>query len=219
MDNSRASGVWSTVLNSVFTRTYGSVLTADEIQKRMDYVLENIRSIPAENLFKTLLYSDTTNEVGVLAVDFRLGFIGPNYKDVIANGRSRELDSFDNSELKAIINDNCIALNYYINDAIVSGRTIEFANVFGELNEIMTTVHRPSRDRGWDLHPHVNALRTVNQSVYEVVFEKPSVERRMHRSPAIHSYHGDRVKLFQELKRLYPSGVDAELVANSAFFG
>src|SRR5579872_5238303 len=117
MTTTRTASSWTDFLTMVFQKTYSGILTDKEIQDRVVFIVSNMNSLDVQSLFRTVLYSDTENEIGRLAIDFRLRFITMDYASVIKEGVSRELESdFPERELvRKETEELCSALGLYVN--------------------------------------------------------------------------------------------------------
>lgn len=225
VQNNRIKNSWKDILKRVFEYAYINILTSEEIMERINYVVDNIENIPAINLFKCILYSDTRNEVGKLALDYRIQFIGPNYKNCISTGESFELDTIDFHEkhiLMKEIKELCIALNYSINSEIASGKKIDIVTAIDFLADIINIEHREHIRGVWNLHEDIQHFMSYNQIIYSVVFNQNPLDGKVvskKYSNYIKKQLRTRCMLFERLKIKYPTGIRLSLVSDKNFFG
>ena len=75
-------------ISEIFTKTYGEIISSQQINERMKFLEDNLSNLSPLSIMKTILYSDTDNEIGKLALDFRLRFITSDYQNVITSSES-----------------------------------------------------------------------------------------------------------------------------------
>lgn len=223
--------VWRNIITPLFKRTYGDFLSDDELELRVMYVLNNLHEIEPINLFKCILYSDTKNEVGKLAMDYRIEFIGPNYETAIRTGSSFEIDSFHFHDKHLLINeidDLCMALNVAVNNKITAEVTPminhrdDILSSIEMLADIMETKLREDNALFWNLNRGIQHYMSINQVVYSVTFNQNPFSGSV-MSEGYCKYIKDsfvtRCGLMEQLKRKHKTGIRLELVMNRNFFG
>jgi len=223
--------VWRNIITPLFKRTYGNFLDDEEIEVRIMFILSNLNNIEPINLFKCILYSDTKNEVGKLAMDYRIEFINSNYENVIRTGVSFELDNFHFSDkhlLLTEIEDLCMAINVAINNKITSevlGIQDHRDNLLSSIEmmaDVIDTKLREDNIMFWNLNRGIQHYMTVNQIVYSVIFNQNAFTGDVMNEnycKYIHGSFASRCGLMEQLKRKYKTGVKLELVADKNFFG
>lgn len=225
IQKNKRDDVWRNVLSKIFNSTYSNFLSNDEIEQRIEYIINNMMKITPINLFKCILYSDTKNEIGKLAIDYRLKFISIEYESCIENGNSFEIENIQFDEkhkLENEIQELCIALNISINSEIANGLEMNVMSSVDFLADVITTKHRKISQPLWNLHEGVQHIMSINQIIYSVIFNQNpfngEIINEQYRN-YIKSHFSTRCLLFESLKNKYHSGIKLMYVQNRDFFG
>lgn len=226
MDNSNVEDVWKNILNPLFKKTYGEILNEIEISQRVEFIINELKNIDPKSLYKCVLYSDLDFELGKLAIDYRLGFISPEYQMIIRKGESIEIDSLhgpDGNMLRRKIMDILLLINHAVNLCIVRKEKYNIhrdqetlcsdlsGEVCGSLNPIWLYSEKSM----------MNNLASLNQAFYAAIYnQNPFDGSTVSESTADHikSMSPIRTKLMELLKSKYPSGIQLGIVRNQEFF-
>lgn len=234
----------SNLLLTIFTKTYRHFLTDEEINLRINYIIKKInRNDDVRNIMKTILYSDTTNEIGKLAIDFRLGFISDSYEQYINSGDSYEIDNIfvalndRNNKGKKISQDNynkrikfdeelkgyLIVINYIVNMYIMNEELISFKDAHNELNNVIDHEYIIPFTNGWNLHDKIQHIMSLNQVLFMVVYDiNPFTNKKPNEQykNTIKSNFKYRYELFELIKNKHPMLIDnLNYVLETDFFG
>jgi hypothetical protein len=221
----KRDAVWNAILVQIFTSTYSSALSNEEILCRIDFIIQNLTNINPINLFKCILYSDTTNEVGKLAIDYRLKFILDDYETTIRNGESYEIDNIEFHEkdkLNKEIHELCLALNVLINSKIMGNTQMDIRTCIDHLGDVISVKHRDIVNPTWNLHGGIQHIQSINQIVYCAVFNQNphdgEIVNQKYRD-YIYKHFETRCRLFEKLKEKYHTGIKLSHVQNRSLFG
>lgn len=211
-------------IRSVFETTYRNVLTHEKIEQRIKYIINNFRSIPPISICKTILYSDTRNEMGKLAIDFRLNFITENFENVITHSNSFELDTFE-INLKPEIEEICIVINHFLLKLFLAQNNCPLciSKSYEEMKNQLSVRERENSGTMWNIRNGVISKLSKNQRCFMASY-KIDVDLEIEVSEqtviAIKSEKGykERCKLIDILRIKHPV-IDIELVQDVNFFG
>lgn len=216
---------WRITLEDIFNYTYSLILSKEQIDERINYILNNINTINPEALYNCLLYSDTRYEIGKIAIDYRISFCLNNYKNVIDNGLSFEIDNLITTEKELIMRDikgTKILFNFIMFKKINSDDEIDIENEIKQINnKFIFELHDVDENK---LVPsdHILHLMTRNQFCYSAVFNRnPFSSENLQTNTISHikSTHKIRCDIFEILKRKYINGIDDIYTTNERFFG
>lgn len=216
---------WIKLFTNIFTGTYSNFLTKDEINKRIKFIILNIEEIDSINIYKCILYSNTNNEIGKLAVDYRLEFIGNNYQNIITKGLSYEIDNFvfsDTEKLNKEIKNLCFVILDSVSNYMLSNNEYNFLESLDKLNEILHVKDIKNSRSIIDIHSGIKYLMTNNQISYSCSFNQnpftgePVEEDYKLRVELIYK---SRCDLFKVLRKKYKSGIKLKYVTDRNFFG
>lgn len=222
------SGAYKTfdILNEILSNSYSNVLSEDQINERVNYLHENFSIINPENIMKVLLYSDTENELGKLALDFRLQFIKDDYKNLINNPISIELDNLQGELgqfLRSEVSETCVIYNHFLLECYLSSKKLQIKEVHTLFENHLNVRYRERMPERWDFRDGIMSLTTKNQRAFMGVYGidkdtgdklSESVILAIRNDPS----EGLRCKLFEILKEKYNS-IELDLVNNVNFFG
>lgn len=217
--------VWNKILTHTFTSTYNSILSEEDISIRVQFIISNLMKLKPINIFKSILYSDTSNEIGKLAIDYRLKFISSEYESCIRKGESYEIDNIEFEEKHILTNEIrelCIALNMAINNEIMNGKDMDIRSSIDFLADVISVKHREPQQPTWNLHHGVQHLMSINQIVYSVVFNQNPFDGEIVNEKYqeyIRTHFRTRCLLFEKLHEKYHSGIKLSYVQNRALFG
>ena len=217
--------VFFVVFYTILERSYKKHLKIEELNERAKFMTDNIDVILPENLFKSIIYCDTENEIGKLAVDFRLKFISSEYKEAITSGTSYEIDNLVGvfgDELRAEIKLLCIAVNHWMLKFYLSGETKHIKEHINELEATIQLKIRETIPPTWEVFDGVISRFSPNQRCYMAVYGVdigngrafPEINRNI-----IKTNEYSRCKLFDLLKEKYKDGISLTYVKDKAFFG
>lgn len=222
----RISHIFRLIFKEIFSFTYEEILEEHEILDRINYITSNIDKIEPINIYKCILYSNTANRIGKLAIDYRICFCSNNWKDTVKSGESYEIDNFQkqNSLFSQMLNDELINLNYSIENLILSFKNKEKTNIqdeFVNLTEFaFLTLNR------------VPFGVSINQECYIAVFEDLFYPE--HLADLINCYEdgSDKSHIYNSIKHNHPTvcsffeilkqkykKIDKKYLKYSAFFG
>lgn len=213
------------VLMDIFMKTYSEILIQSEVEKRVDFLISKKDEIPPVVFYKNILFSMTDNELGKLAIDFRIQFVSDNYKNVIETANSYELDNFVFSEsdlLNEEIEQFCIVISSFISNKILGTTNISIEEMFGKLSEVVTISFRRNKGKILNLNNEISHFVSLNQLIFSVVFNQdiytglPVNEKVVEK---VSFEYENRVKLMNKLKEKYKTSISLEKVRNVKFFG
>jgi hypothetical protein len=216
---------WRKVLEETFNYTYSMVLSNDEIQERINFVLSKLNNINPNIIYNCLLYSDTRFEVGKIAIDYRIGFCSPDYVNVVESGISYEIDNLKHPEKELImrdINGVKVLFNLLMFKRINSEDEIDIAEEIEQINKHFRFEIHDEDECKWVPTDHVHHLMTRNQFCYTAVFHQnpfDGMPLSVNVEKSIKNLHFIRCELFELLKNKYPSGINLTYVRNTNFFG
>lgn len=212
-------------LSDLFNFTYGNIISDDEINKRIGFITDHFETLQPLSIFKTILYSDTKNELGKLALDFRMKFISKNYENVIRSGESYEIDNLEDSfgnELRSKIYEECLVINHFLLKIDLLNSKEE---IISHINEFFTFFEKePIKLTGLTLEVigNIGMWMTLNERCYSGVYginfvtmEKLPIEN----ITSIKRINESRFKLFSKLKDIYKKPFEQSIVLNVNFFG
>ena len=220
--------VYKNLFRRILKRTYEKILSDEKIEERVSYFISKLRNIDQQKIFKNLLYNDTSFEIGKLALDYRLRFISDDYKNVIDEASSVEIDQSNISDfLNRQINGVSSIINHAINKFILNGKIndddfIKYEESKKEINDVFEVELHESLPGIYIENNYVHFYMTHNQAVYSGIYninpynDEPLLEATINFIK--HSFNS-RWKIFEILKRKYPTCIQDELVKNSVFFG
>lgn len=226
IENNKVTIVWKRILNKVFSETYDKILDINQINDRVNYIITNLRIINPFNLFKCILYSDTNNEIGKLAIDYRLNFISDSYINTISTGESYEIDNikFDDKHLlDKEISDLCLVINHGINNEIANNKEFNMKESVICIKEIISSDIRDNINDIYNLHEVLIQNMTLNQIIYSIVFNQNIFNGKNNINnyyiDYIKSHYETRCNLFNILHSKYKTGINLSLIKNKKMFG
>lgn len=223
--NLKVEKKWINLLTNIFTSTYSNFLTKTEINKRIKFIILNINVINPINIYKCILYSNTNNEFGKLAIDYRLEFIGDNYQKTIMEGLSYEIDNFvfeDTEKLKKEIKNLCLVILDAVSTYMLSNNDYNFLESLNKLKGILHVKDVKKTKPIIDIHSGVKYLMSNNQISYSCIFNQnpftgESVEDEY--KLRIEIIYKTRCDLFKVLHKKYKTGIKLKYVTDRNFFG
>lgn len=209
----------------VFEKTYSKFISREEINKRTSYIVDNFHTLPPLSIFKSILYSDTNNEVGKLAIDFRIRFISKDYEQVISSGESYEIDTFEDeckSELLDHIIQECSIINFeFLRKA--ANPSLNLETLYEEHKQISLKLQRVEKcscraqvidsEAFW-----LNANEKCISAVYGINIMNGS-KLSNESIELIESENRTRFNMFSKLKIKYPNLATSTFVHHHEFLG
>ena len=209
-----------TVLKQILGKTYKDIMSESDIQLRIDFIINSI-DISAESFYKTILYNDTDNEVGKLAVDYRIKFIS-DYETVIKSGKSIEIDSYSNETLNSIINNTLSVINYAFVKSVLNNAPFDYRAAVNEAKSLFPIVSESIPNFVF-INGYALEYASVNQIVYSAVFNQNPFNGQPLNSKyselILNSELKSRCDLMRELQKAHSTGISLNLVRNVDFFG
>jgi len=215
-------------VKNILQNTYKFVLSENEINERVNYLIEDFRKIPILSFCKTILYSNTNNELGKLAIDFRLNFITKNYKNVIMNSISFELDTFPGemgNNLRNEVLESCIVINHFVFKLFLSGDNcpVCISNAYEDFKNELKVRERTNVETLWNIRNGIISKLSRNQRAFmgsygiDVDLETNLSEKNI---KSIRSEHSDELRCqFLDLVKIKHPNIDISLVQDVNFFG
>lgn len=208
-----------------FEKTFKNFLTKKELELRTSYITENFTTLPPLSIFKTLLYCDTNNEVGKLAIDFRIKFINSDFETVISECSSFEIDNFESEckeELYRHIIQECSLINFaFLRKSI--NKDLNLEELYNEHNNVSLSLNRIDkcvcRAQLLDSKAYwLNSNEKCISAIYGInildgsKLSNESIE-------IIENENRSRIELFSKLKDKYPNLHKSEFVKHCEFLG
>lgn len=215
-------------LKNILENTYKYVLSENDINERLNYLIQDFKKLPILSVCKTILYSNTNNELGKLAIDFRLNFITKNYKKVIIECNSFELDTFPGeigNNLRNEVLESCIVINHFLFKLFLSGDNcpVCISNAYEELKNQLSVRERTNVETLWNIRNGIISKLSRNQRSFmgsygiDVDLETNLSGKNI---KAIRSEQSDELRCqFLDLVKVKHPNIEISLVQDVNFFG
>lgn len=211
-------------IQRIFFKTYSKILDHENIERRINFIFNDSRVSPF-NMMKSILYSDTSNELGKLAVDFRMNFITDNYEHAIINGISYEIDTISGEfgeKIRMEIKENCIILNHLLMKLYLESE-IDIERAFESFENMLNVKYIKNIPLFWEFRDNISSLISKNQKSFMAVYgfdiEIESDLSEQSKKKLRCNYSDEmRCNIFEILKSKY-NVIDIDLVRNIDFFG
>ena len=158
-------------ISEIFTKTYGEIISSQQINERMKFLEDNLSNLSPLSIMKTILYSDTDNEIGKLALDFRLRFITSDYQNVITSSESYELDNFPGllgDELRREIKETCIVINHFLLKIHLSKKNCKncIIKLHKEFEHLLSLRYKEKSGTFWNIRNGIISKLSKNQRCF-----------------------------------------------------
>lgn len=220
--------MWSNFLRSVLTNTFREFLNESMINERVNWIVDNIKSITPEKLFRNILYMMNNNPISKMAIGYKIRFLEDDYRVVFNDPFTEEFDrngSLGGSDLE-LISDLLkrfeIVVNHHV-ELIIAGRS-QLNDLSQSINELSNYYKIPDLEtiefkmiREGDLIYFME----FGQILYMVAFNQNPINGKECSDEIqsnIRENFPKRVHAMETLKERWPTGIDLKYVKSSSIF-
>lgn len=199
-----------------FEKAFKNIINNDDLNRRVDFMLDKEKCTNPKSFYKCILYTDLENELGKLAVDFRLRFISQQYEQAIIDGSSYEIDNLNcdfAEDIRSRIDRELIVINDYILKCILLHSQIndnDMNIVLDKLNiSKIDNIHPRLEiigDRGIYMSDNMRCYCAIHSTNFHfgVTLTKNQVE-------SIRSLYPERILFFDKFREKYTLPLDIDL--------
>lgn len=224
---SRVDLFWREFLTKIIHKTYKNLLNNNDIDERINFILENMYKIDPLNLYKNVLYNIPYFKINRYTILYRIKFMSTDYINLINNPSSIE---YKINGLDEYVHKYCILLNHFTETFINKKLKIENIELSIEnliKNDEITKIYDiPGLVETVNVqYKHDNFISTITLSefIYMIIFNKDIFNLSTMNEILINNIKSDInyktiIEYMQFLKSQYPEGIPINYVRSSSIF-